>query len=89
MKEQIKILADRNGMNESYYVIEESSELIKELIKYKRGFNNKDKIVEECADVLLTINILLTAMGISDEEVNKIMASKAIRAVERGKKIGE
>lgn len=89
MKEQIKILADRNGMNESYYVIEESSELIKELIKYKRGFDNKDKIVEECADVLLTINILLTAMGISDEEVNKIMASKAIRAVERGKKIGE
>ena len=89
MKEQIKILADRNGMNESYYVIEESSELIKELIKYKRGFDNKDKIVEECADVLLTINILLTAMGISDEEVNKIMTSKAIRAVERGKKIGE
>ena len=38
MKEQIKILADRNGMNEAYYVIEESSELIKELIKYKRGF---------------------------------------------------
>jgi NTP pyrophosphatase (non-canonical NTP hydrolase) len=89
MKEQIKILADRNGMNESYYVIEESSELIKELIKYKRGFDNKDKIVEECADVLLTINILLTAMGISDEEVNNIMTSKAIRAVERGKKIGE
>ena len=89
MKEQIKILADRNGMNEAYYVIEESSELIKELIKYKRGFDNKDKIVEECADVLLTINILLTAMGISDEEVNKIITSKAIRAVERGKKIGE
>lgn len=71
--------------------IEEMSELIKELIKYKRSKIHENEkqnarrehVIEEMGDVIFTIESLKIIFGISDEEVKEIVAKKAKRTKER------
>lgn len=79
MEEIIEQLAQRNGPNQDIFVLEEMSELQKELMKRRRGKDNRDEIVEESADVLITIFILLGAYGATEGEIRKLISSKLHR----------
>lgn len=71
--------------------LEEMSELIKELIKYKRSkihFREKqaasrDHVVEEIGDVMFMMEYLKQIFKITDEEIQQIIYHKAIRTKER------
>lgn len=54
--------SQQNRLDQTIYVTEECSELVKEFMKNKRGRDNRNKIVEEACDVLTTIFVLLTEM---------------------------
>lgn len=60
-------------------VIEEMSELTKELLKDKRGKNNRNEIVEELADVLFTLNYVKIAFDIKQEEIDEILKKKGLK----------
>lgn len=79
MKEILKYLAKKNGFQQDIFVLEEMSELQKELMKHRRGKKNRDEIVDECTDVLLTIFILLEAYDANEEEIKNIMDFKLNR----------
>lgn len=79
MKDILKYLANRNGIEQDVFVLEEMSELQKELMKHRRGKENRDEIVDECTDVLLTIFILLEVYGASEEEIQSLMNFKLNR----------
>ena len=78
-KEILKYLAQRNGFKQDVFVLEEMSELQKELMKHRRGKENRNEIVEECVDVLLTILILLEVYDTSEEEIQSLMDFKLSR----------
>lgn len=79
MKDILKYLAQRNGTEQFLFVLEEMAELQKELIKHKRGKENRNEIVDECVDVLLTIFILLEAYNASEKEIKSLMDFKLNR----------
>ena len=71
--------------------VEEMSELIKELIKYKRSkihFREKqaasrEHVIEEIGDVMFMIEYLKKIFGISDKDIENIVIKKAMRTAER------
>lgn len=71
--------------------IEEMSELIKELIKYKRSkIHSREKqaasrehVVEEIGDVMFMMEYLKRIFNISGEEIQKIVEEKAKRTKRR------
>lgn len=71
--------------------IEEMSELIKELVKYKRSklhfrerqAASRDHVVEEIGDVMFMIEYLKRIFSISDEDIAAIVTQKAMRTKER------
>ena len=75
----LESLAKRNGFEQDVFVLEEMSELQKELMKHRRGKDNRDAIVDECVDVMLTIMILLRVYDTTDDEIKKIMDYKLNR----------
>lgn len=88
----IQSMIDKYGENSQIDVaIEEMSELVKELIKYKRSKvysreranSNREHVVEELGDVLFMMEYLKKIFNISESEVNRIIADKAIRTKER------
>lgn len=50
-------------------LIEEMSELTKELLKRRRGSTNYDAIKEEVSHVLISLHVVKTVLDISDEEI--------------------
>lgn len=79
MTDILKYLANRNGFEQDVFVLEEMSELQKELMKHRRGKENRNEIVDECTDVLLTIFILLEVYNASEEEIKTLMDFKLNR----------
>lgn len=67
-------------------VLEETSELQKEVCKSLRGADNRDAIVEETADLLIMLEQLKMMHHITDEEIEKVMKFKLNRLDERMKK---
>lgn len=63
--------------------IEEMSELTKEICKAKRGYDNRDKIVEEFADVMVCLEQLEIIFSIKEEEIRDGMHYKVFRLDER------
>lgn len=71
--------------------IEEMSELIKELLKYKRSkvlerekqAASRDHVVEEIGDVMFMMEYLKQIFNITDEEIQKIVVEKAKRTKRR------
>lgn len=66
--------------------IEEMSELIKEICKNKRDFENDDKILEEMADVYIMLYQLQIIFNIEDDNLNDMILRKVKRLEERIKK---
>lgn len=79
MKEILNYLAKRNGEEQDVFVLEEMSELQKELMKHRRGKENRNEIVDESVDVLLTIFILLQVYGATEEEIKNLIDFKLNR----------
>jgi hypothetical protein len=79
MEEIKQYLAQRNGYDQDIFVLEEMAELQKELLKHRRGRDNRNQIIDECVDVLLTIDILLRVYNATDDEINNLMEYKLYR----------
>ena len=83
MTERIKELAKLNGLNEVMnLVIEECSELIKEMTKAHRGMGDVSNIEEEIADVMLVIKQLMHLLDITDADIEKITEEKVERTMQ-------
>ena len=59
--------------------IEEFSELIKEICKYKRGEDNLDNIIEEMADCYIMLSQLKIIFGIEGDGVTNVITKKIVR----------
>lgn len=64
-------------------VIEELSELQKEICKDLRGFNRRIEIKEEMADVYICLQLLKEIYNFSDNELDKMYERKMRRNIER------
>lgn len=62
------------------FVIEETSELVKELMKCRRGQDRKEFILEEAVDCLIVIYALLMHYEFEDYRINEKIESKLERA---------
>lgn len=65
------------------YVIEECSELIKELTKSLRQKGNEQNIVDESIDILTTIFVMLKRMNVKPEYVENRIIGSIERAAKR------
>ena len=63
--------------------IEEMSELTKEICKDFRGKLNREHLIEEIVDVIITIDQLLMMYKISDKEIQQMCERKMERLKER------
>ena len=80
----IQRLINSKSIEENLIIsIEELSELQKELCKRLRGYTNKQEIVEETADVLISLCIIRAVIGISDEELKAECDKKMKRNLDR------
>lgn len=64
-------------------VIEELSELQKELCKDLRGYNRREEIKEEMADVYICLQLLKEIYNFSDEDLEKMYERKMKRNIQR------
>lgn len=67
--EVLKKLVDTFGNKQINICIEEMSELTKELCKHNRGANNYPNIIEEIADVYITLKQVEILFKIEREEI--------------------
>ena len=75
-----------NGeLTELIVLMEELSELTKEITKYIRYGNNRQTIVEELADVMVMCRQLMIMLMIGEEELAEEIEKKIRRQVERWK----
>ena len=82
INDNIEYLAKYNGLNKvSNLVIEECSELIKELTKLNRNIGNLDNVKEEICDVTITIKQLIHCLELKnlDDEMMKKLDRTLIR----------
>lgn len=63
--------------------IEEFSELIKEICKYKRGEGNLDNIIEEMADCQIMLAQLRIIFGIRLDDISRVKWEKLERLAKR------
>jgi hypothetical protein len=83
-KETLQKAVNKWGVNiQQDMIIEEMSELIKEICKSKRGKENRIEIVEELTDVLIMLEQLKFMYNISDEEINGFAKVKIYKLKER------
>ena len=69
--------------------IEEMSELTKEICKYKRGFDNRENVIEEMADVYIMLRQLRLIFNVTDKELHNAEVVKINRLKERIKEEGD
>lgn len=93
VREAIKSVGDvtlrLSGVPQAIFTIEECSELIKELTKREREKGNTTSLVDEACDVLTSVFILLSQMGVSEDEVKSKILFKCNRALDRMEQTGE
>lgn len=63
--------------------VEELSELIKEICKYKRGGDNIKNIIEEMADCYIMLDQLEIIFGIKYSDVATVIEEKTLRLENR------
>ena len=84
IEDTIEFLAGFNGLqNVSNLVIEECSELIKELTKLNRKIGSPENIKEEICDVIITIKQLIYCLDIPDADLEKEIRKKIDRTLTR------
>ena len=85
----VSTMNTRSGIQQSIYVIEECSELIKELMKKQRGKGSEKDIIAEACDVLATLLVFFSQHDIPDYIIEAQLLYKYNRALERYNKTGE
>lgn len=78
-----KVIAQNGGMYQMIIAMEEMSELTKELTKNIRGFENRDAIIEELADVHIVLMQLEIIHNIQFDELKARLDKKMERLKER------
>lgn len=78
-----KVIAQNGGMYQMIIAMEEMSELTKELTKNIRGFENRDAIIEELADVHIVLMQLEIIHNIQFDELKAMLDKKMERLKER------
>ena len=82
-EEQAKIYRDAvetyGAESQQWMIIEEMSELAKEICKYQRGADNHDCIVEEMADVIIMFSQAAFIYGIDERELGYMIYKKTER----------
>lgn len=58
-----------DNLSQDLILIEEMTELAKELLKRRRGFQNNECIKEELSHVLISLHVVKTIFGITDEDI--------------------
>jgi NTP pyrophosphatase (non-canonical NTP hydrolase) len=56
-----------------------------EISKYSRGRSNKESIIEEIADVIISIDKIKDIIEIDNAEIKKVLKEKLARNTERRK----
>lgn len=79
-EEAIKKFGAISQMN---MAIEEMSELTKEILKYQRGYMNRENIIEELADVYITLKQVEIIFRIAARELQKEQNRKLGRLAKR------
>ncbi|WP_314231376.1 hypothetical protein [Solobacterium moorei] len=69
--------------------IEEMSELTKEICKDFRGKLNREHLIEEIVDVIITIDQLMMMYEISGDEIEQMRERKFERLKERLEKVND
>lgn len=75
--------------DQSVFVVEECSELIKELMKRQRNKGSDERIKEEAIDVIASCYVLLKTMDLSSDSIEAGIDYKYKRALERYERNGE
>lgn len=84
MKDTLERIIQQNGSTMQMIVaMEEMSELTKELSKNIRGFNNRDAIIEELADVYVCLMELEIIHQIKIQDLIEMVNAKIERLEER------
>lgn len=79
-KEYVNYLIKKYGNTiQDIICIEELSELQKEITKSLRGKENKEHLIEEIADCLLTIQVIIQSHNIDIKEIDKVQEDKLRR----------
>ena len=83
-KEDLKSIIAHYGITSQLTMcLEEMSELAKEICKHQRGANNRVAIMEEVADVLVTIEQVKLIFNIEDDVIQTIIDNKIKRTLNR------
>lgn len=80
----IKLLLENQSVDVNKMIaVEELSELQKEICKDLRGFDRREEIKEEMADVYICLQLLKEIYNFSDEDLEKMYKRKMMRNLER------
>lgn len=79
---KLKPIHEEMGVPSTVFLVEECSEVTKEIMKKKRGANNKHDIVSEASDVMLTALMVLRDLGVPDDFVETLMLGKCRKAID-------
>lgn len=89
-RDDIRRLVEHHGKDKTLVIaIEECSELIKEITKYKRAgnheeqINRRDGLLEEIADVQICIDMLQVIFDIAENELAREITAKMQRNIGR------
>lgn len=73
-----KIVSKYDNSVQDLILIEEMSELTKELLKQRRGKHNRPQILEEMAHTYISLKVVQTILEIDDQELQEYIAFKEI-----------
>lgn len=80
----IKLLLENQSFDVNKMIaVEELSELQKEICKDLRGFDRREEIKEEMADVYICLQLLKEIYNFSDEDLEKMYERKMKRNIQR------
>ena len=72
--------------SQSHVLLEEMAELQKEILKNRRGADNRSSIIAEMADVYIMLNQMIELLDISYVELNLHVRNKLSRQLKRIRK---
>lgn len=71
---------EENGfLTQATVAIEEASEYIKELTKFMRGSGNRSHVIEEMADVVITLSEMMLYFAVDEEQLDDVIDYKIRR----------
>lgn len=76
---QAEVVNNYGAQIQSTICMEECAELIQSISKMKRGKDNRDNLIEEMADVLITFSQLRVIYDITDDEIIEWLDTKQNR----------